>query len=242
MPRMDAKKPIGKRHSIREIVLTEDELNHIQNLKDYRSNTILYGPTIKTIQIANCFADLASKIHNSNTLYYLLRINNPEMIKHTKIIIDLHNHFKHYFSINYKQKGKKEILVQIKQKRKTTRALKESAFLLITTILRAMDQENSYTWQNIETTIKTVQDMIYFFHQSETFGHGIWDGFKRYEKSVTHADIEKYLNTIKTVFAEPNYDLEKDTIGEKIRSEWQRGLGMDYAFEIVKKITEKETK
>ena len=235
---MDAKKPIGKRHSIRKIVLTEDELNHIQNLKDYRSNTILYGPTIKTMQIEICFANLVKQIHNSNTLYYLLRINNPEMIKHTKIIIDLHNHFKHYFSINYIQKGKKEILVQIKQKRKTTRALKESAFLLITTILRAMDQENSHTWKNIETTIKTVQDMIYFFYQREQFGHHIWDGFKNYEKSVTHEDIKKYLNTIKTVFAEPNYDLEKDNIGENIRKNWQRGLGINYAFEVAKKITE----
>ena len=238
---MDTKKPISKRRSIREIILTEEELNLVNELKTINNYKVMYGPTIQKLAYEACFVSLTQKVENSKTLYYFLKVTNPEMVKHTKIIVDLHKHFKHYFSINYKQKGKEEILVQIKQKRKTTRALKESAFLLITTILRGLDQENRTLWNNTTTEVKTVEDMIYFFHQKPRYGHYIWKGFSNnnYEGTVSHKQIEEYLNTIKTVFAEPNYDLEKEEIGENIRQTWNRGRGMDYAFEVVKQITKK---
>lgn len=209
------------------------------------SHLVFYGTSPGKISGQACFRTLWLSIAEKDTLYYLLPLANKEKLAHREIIMSIARMFKSAFTFKIKSIEPNLLLITISNIKNISPTMKETGYLLITTLIRALDSEHDEEWQELQIPeqIKNVRKLIENFYTTYRYGHEINSTFGRLRKTQAFLPfLTSYITNITTVFGTKKYKLNKPNQGLTFRNGWCSGRGFNYAYNVVERVISGELK
>ena len=227
---------IKKKLAISKKILLEVKMNNYH---------VFYGTSPENILSERCFRTLWLSMAEKDTLYYLLPLANKEKLAHREIIMSIARMFKSAFTFKIKSIEPNLLLITISNIKNISPTMKETGYLLITTLIRALDSENDEAWQKLQIPeqIKNVRKLIENFYATYRYGHEINSTFGNFNKTKAFLPfLDSYITNITTVFGTKKYKLNKPNQGLTFRDGWLNGRGFNYAYNVVERVISGELK